>query len=377
MIQKLITTTFFCLCFINLMANEGVRNENEEPITVKLTTSTVTNKELKAQRIVDGEQPVQPLNLIIGPRKLTLWGYAQIGYTVTNKNHENKNSLEMTRIMLMANAEITQKLSFFMMYDAAKSELHEYYGQYNFSSALKLRIGQYKQPFCLENIMSPAVLNNIGYDASVLYMAGIATDPCHGNHVARDLGIMLTGDFLKVKNRNLLNYSLGVFNGPGMNQKDNNNQKDVIGMLNVLPLQNVMLSTSFLLGTGHAQANSPYGAFVTGENYKRRRWACGIEAKTKPLYLRSEYMIGNDGGIHSQGFYADAELHVRKNLDIVADYDYLKKNNKLAQSEQHAYMIGVQYWIYKRCRILSQFVYKDPKDDRSTRMWLTQFQIGF
>lgn len=369
-----------CLFSINAAAENEVANDSvgkEKTIEVKLTTSTTSDKELKAQRAVDGEKPVQPLNIIIGPSKLTLWGYAQTGYTLKNTAGVTTNALDITRIILMAKGELTKKLSFFIMYDAVKSELHEYYAEYAFSPALKVRIGQYKQPFTLESIISPTILNNISYNNSVLYMAGIATDPCQGNHVGRDAGIMFTGDVVNYKTWKLINYSIGVFNGPGMNKKENNTQKDVIGMLNVTPWQGVMLSTSFLLGTGHAESDSPYGAFVTGDNYKRTRWAIGTEIKTKPLYARSEFMVGNDGGIHSTGYYADFEAHVLPKFDIVADYDYLKKNNDLGSSEVHSYMAGFQYWIYKRCRILSQFQRNMPLTGSPTSAWITQFQIGF
>jgi hypothetical protein len=369
-----------CLFSINAAAENEVANDSvgkEKTIEVKLTTSTKSDKELKAQRAVDGEKPVQPLNIIIGPSKLTLWGYAQTGYTLKNTAGVTTNALDITRIILMAKGELTKKLSFFIMYDAVKSELHEYYAEYAFSPALKVRIGQYKQPFTLESIISPTILNNISYNNSVLYMAGIATDPCQGNHVGRDAGIMFTGDVVNYKTWKLINYSIGVFNGPGMNKKENNTQKDVIGMLNVTPWQGVMLSTSFLLGTGHAESDSPYGAFVTGDNYKRTRWAIGTEIKTKPLYARSEFMVGNDGGIHSTGYYADFEAHVLPKFDIVADYDYLKKNNDLGSSEVHSYMAGFQYWIYKRCRILSQFQRNMPLTGSPTSAWITQFQIGF
>lgn len=360
---------------INL--NDSDKTDSEKIIPVKITTTEIPEEKIKSIRAVDGEQPVHPVNINIGLSKLTLFGYAQTGYTYTDIGGQKSNAFDITRIVLMANAELTSKLNFFIMYDAVKSQLHEYYAQYNFSSALKLRIGQYKQPFTLESVMSPTILNNIGFDASVLYMAGIATDPCIGNHVGRDAGIMVTGDAVKYKNWNLFNYSLGVFNGPGMNQKENNNQKDVIGMFNVTPLKGVMLSTSFLLGTGHAESDNEYGAFKVGDNYRRHRWACGTEIKTSPLYFRGEYMIGDDEGIHSTGYYADIELHVAKKFDIIADYDYLKKNNDVDTSAQNNYVIGAQYWIYKNCRILSEFVYKNPKVGDNSRMWITQFQIRF
>jgi len=352
-------------------------SDSTKTLPVRITTTEISDEKVKAVRAVDGEQPVYPIKINIGLSKLTLFGYAQTGYTYTNVGGIESNAFDITRIILMANAEITPKLSFFIMHDAAKSELHEYYAQYAFSPALKLRIGQYKQPFSLESLLSPTVLNNIGFDASILYMAGIATDPCAGNHVGRDAGIMLTGEAVKYHDWNLLNYSLGVFNGPGMNQKENNSQKDVIGMFNITPLKGVMVSTSFILGTGHAQADNEFGAFKAGANYKRQRWTCGTEIKTDPIYLRSEYLIGNDGGIHSTGYYLDTEFHVAKHFDIVADYDYLKKNNDLSDSTQHNYMIGAQYWLFKGCRILSEFVYKNPKVGNDTKMWVTQFQVKF
>ena len=349
----------------------------EKKIDVQLTTSTTSDKDLKTQRSIDGEKPVQPLNLIIGPRKLTLWGYAQTGYTLKDVDGAQTNALDITRIILMARGELTRQLSFFIMYDAVKSQLHEYYAEYAFSSAFKIRVGQYKQPFTLESVISPTILNNISYDNSVLYMAGIATDPCMGNHVGRDAGIMLTGDFFPFKSWKLLNYSIGVFNGTGMNQKENNSQKDVIGQLNITPVKGFMLSSSFILGTGHAESDNPFGAFKAGENYKRNRWSCGTEIKTSPLYARSEFLIGNDGGIHSKGYYVDLEGHILPKFDLVADYDYLKKNNDLNSSVIRSYMAGFQYWIYKRCRILSQYVRTQPKVGAATNAWITQFQIGF
>ena len=69
--------------------------------------------------------------------------------------------------------------------------------------------------------------------------------------MGRDAGIMFTGDFFKYKTWKLFNYSIGVFNGTGMNQKENNSQKDIIGQLNITPIKSLMLSSSFILGTGH------------------------------------------------------------------------------------------------------------------------------
>lgn len=349
-------------------------------IPVKLTTTLYSDEELAARRSIDGEQPVMPANIIIGPSKVTLFGYAQTGYTYKHTNGQTTNAFDITRLILMANAELTKELSFFVMFDAASAKLHEYYAQYAFSSALKVRVGQFKQPYTLENIYPPTILSNIGFDNSVLYMTGIATDPAVGNHVARDAGIMLTGDLLPKNGRPLLNYQIGVFNGTGMSVKENNNQKSVIGMLNYMPTSSLLFSGSFALGTSQAENAKFIGEdgapmIKQGENYHRQRYALGVEWKGKPLYLRSEYMWGKDAKADMQGAYVDLEYHlIPKKLDLVADYDYLKK---IKNDETNTLTLGLQYWLYKQCRIASQFVHTNPKLGKISNAWVTQFQIAF
>lgn len=314
----------------------------------------------------------------VGKSTLKVMGYAQSTYTVQRQGDVTTNALDMQRFIVMADARITDKISFWLMYDFSSSKMHEYYAQYAFSPALKLRVGQYKQPFTMESLLPPTLISNIGMDESVAFMAGIWGDPCFGaGRVGRDLGVMLTGDLWLKEGKPLVNYSIGLFNGAGMNQKENNNQKDLIGQVNFMPLPKTTFSASFILGTAQAQAPSPYGCFAQGENYKRNRFSVGADHKNRFVNLRSEVMWGNDGGIKSMGWYANAELHLSKRLDLVANYDYLKRNLDLSDSSTHNYIGGLQYWVYKQCCVRSQFVYKDPKAGASTKMWVTQFQIAF
>ena len=323
------------------------------------------------------EQPTIP-SIQIGKSTLKIMGYGQTAYTVQSQNGEEKNMLDLQRFIVMADARITDKISFWLMYDFASSKLHEYYAQYAFLPALKLRIGQYKQPFTMESLLPPTLISNINLDESVAFMAGIAGDPCYGiGRVGRDLGVMLTGDLWLKEGKPLVNYSIGVFNGSGMNQKENNNQKDVIGQINLRPLPKTIFSAAFLLGTAKAQAASAYGCFAEGENYKRNRFTIGADHKNRIVNLRSEAMWGNDGGAKSMGWYANAEFHLTKRLDLVANYDYLKRNLDLSDSATQNWIGGLQYWVYKQCCVRSQFVYKDPKAGASTKMWVTQFQIAF
>ncbi len=342
------------------------------------TTAFAQNQETTSDiKLTTDKNNPHPLNISFGQTKLSLFGYAQSTYAVENKSHKTTNGFEVQRIILMSQLDINKHLGFFIMYDANSAKLHEYWVKYTFAPELEIRIGQMKQPFTLENLMPPTLLSVVRMNQSVAYLAGIAGDPCFGNWVGRDAGIMLTGSLLPHNGRRLLQYNLGVFNGAGMNQKENNNQKDVIGMLNYMPTKNITLSTSFILGTGHALADNVYGAFKAGDNYKRNRWSAGVEAKTKPAYLRGEWLQGNDGGIHSRGGYADAEIHIAKKLDIIADYNYLQKNNDIKESTTHTYTGGLQYWLYKQCRIQTEFSYAKQVDGPASRLWITQFQVAF
>ena len=319
---------------------------------------------------------------------INLMGYAQTTYDVTSvgesDNKKVTNGFDVQRFIMMADAKLSDKLGFWLMYDFAASKFHEYYAQYSFSPALKLRVGQFKQPFTLESLMPPFLVSNIGFDESILYMAGIGGDPCFGmGRVGRDSGIMLTGDLIDHGAGKLLGYSIGIFNGSGMNLKDNNNQKDVIGMLNVRPVTGLTISTSFILGTARAQAPSPYGAFAAGENYRRNRFSAGVEYKGSPVYVRSEFMSGWDGGVNSIGAYIDIEGRVAKNLDIVAGYDFLDRNTGLKTdapshpASTNNFMVGLQYWVYKQCGIRSEYIHKSPRMGVPVNQWITQFQIAF
>ncbi len=376
-----------------ILANEENKKENySTPLTQNVefgVSKTTYDPAVTPAADVTGA-PYNSINLEIGLSKLRLFGYAQSTYYYNRKAGVDKNALDIQRVILMADAHLTNRLSFFLMYDAVKSEMHEYYAQYQIAPYMKVRVGQYKQPFTLESTLSPTYLSTIQFDPSVLYLAGIASDPLIGNYVARDAGVMLTGDFLNNGERDLFNYSIGVFNGPGMNQKENNNQKDVSGMLQYKPTKNILIEGSFLVGTGHALKPSPFGLFPEGYDYARHRWNVGVEAKFSPLYLRAEYIQGYDGGVHSRGGYVNVLYRMFKNCDLMLNWDNLDKNVHTSRADQQAlydsngfvtrlntYTAGLMWWFHQRCRLQGQFIYTQPRVGEVTREFITQLQIVF
>ncbi len=335
---------------------------------------------------------LDPPSIALGNKfKLQLNGYAQAHYELTSIDKKVDNDFQVKRVMLIGNAMVGKRLRAMVMVDLASRRsdrfLHEYFMEYSFMPELKVRVGQFKQPFMLENIYIPTILGALNMTEGTRYMAGIAGDPLQGNMVGRDLGIMVSGEALPMKDgHRLMAYSLGVFNGAGLNQRDNNKAKDVIGMLQIYPTKNLQLTTSCIIGRGHAVEDSPYGDILQGENYKRLRWSAGIEWKEGPLYLRSEYTRGRNGNIRSQAFYAESSVRTFKNFDVVANYDFLDRNIGLPHDVRHSmaratkshnYTLGFQYWIWRQCRVATQYVHTRNDNGKNSHQWLTQFQFSF
>ena len=332
-----------------------------------------------------------PLGISVADKlSLVLNGYAQSVYQTSNIDGD-VNDFQIQRVMLIGNAMVGKHLRAMVMLDVATSRadrrLHEYFLEWSACDALQVRVGQFKQPFMLENIYIPTILGVVNMTEGTRYMSGIAGDVLQGNMVGRDVGAMITGRAFRMKDRHhLLNYSLGVFNGAGLNQRDNNSAKDLIGMLQVFPYKNWQLTSSFIWGHGHALANSPYGDVMMGENYRRLRWSAGTEWKNKYFDLRSEFTMGWNRDVKSRAFYVEGWWHALPKLDVVLNYDYLCRNTALTKAERkllpvhtvsHNTTVGLQYWLWRQCRIATQFVYGKRDVGIDTRQWVTQFQFAF
>jgi predicted porin len=185
---------------------------------------------------------------------------------------------------------------------------------------------------------------------------------------------MIQGDLWN----NWLHYQLALMNGQGINLKDQNKNKDVVGNLMVKPLKWLSVGGSFIQGKGHAlAAGNMVPGIAQGDDYTRNRWAAGATVETKPVSLRSEYLKGKDGGVKSEGFYAVASFHLIPNkADAVASYDYFNGNKSLG-NQQTNYVAGVQYWFYPKCRLQLQYTFRNVKEGENSNLIQTQIQVRF
>ena len=318
------------------------------------------------------------LNNVVNTLKerITLAGYAQVGYTYDDAGEKASNTFDLKRAIFMARGKITDKWSCYFMYSFANTgKILEAYTEYRFLPQLTARIGQFKTMYTIENPMSPCFVELINcYSQAVNYLAGInGSDPLYGSNSGRDMGILIYGDLFKKK----LSYNLAVMNGQGINLKDKNNQKDIVGSLMVHPLDWLSVGGSFVKGKGCAVAASSVKPDIAiGDSYTRNRWSAGATIQTKPVSLRTEYLAGKDGHVKSDGYYATASVHVLPKFDIVASYDYFNKN-KAQDYKQSNYVAGVQWWFYPKCRLQAQYTYCDPHKGENSNLLQAQLQVRF
>ena len=308
--------------------------------------------------------------------RLTVEGYAQVAYTYDDTEGAKANTFEVKRAILMLRGKVTDRWSVYFSYNFANtSRILEVYTEYKFMPELSVRLGEFKTMFTFENPMSPCSVELINvYSQATNYLAGYdSSDPLYGGNAGRHIGLMVYGDLFG----KLFNYKLAVMNGQGINKKDGNNQKDIVGTLIANPTDWLAVGGTFVKGTGHAVGTSAVNPDIAvGDNYTRNRWSAGAMLKFRPVDIRTEYLHGKDGNVRSDGYYAVASVHVCPKIDVIAAVDYFNRHKAL-KDWQANYVIGAQWWFYPKCRLQLQYTYRDPHLREASNLLQTQVQVRF
>src|SRR5208283_660183 len=114
--------------------------------------------------------------------------------------------------------------------------------------------GQFLVPFSLESLTQDRNLETIDRSQVVSALAARKGDLANklvdsiGNQNGRDIGIQVSGSFLHIENRYLVDYYLALLNGAGVNTLDNNQSKDFAGRLVLHPFKILDIGASYYNG---------------------------------------------------------------------------------------------------------------------------------
>ena len=233
----------------------------------------------------------------------------------------------------------------------------------------KVKIGQYKRPFTFENPMNPIDQGFMSYAQNVNKLAGFSDRV--GEHASngRDIGLQFQGDFIKnAAGRNLVHYQIGVFNGQGINVKDVDQRKDVIGGLWVMPVSGLRIGAFGWTGSysrkGSWTAVTPEGTTVEKKGVRtldRNRYALSVEYAANDWTLRSEY-------IHSQGY------SFKTTYQDVDDAKDCTVNTAAGDKADGLYALVIAPVVKKKFYLKARYDMYRPRAEWSTAK--TQYEVG-
>ena len=282
-------------------------------------------------------------------------GYGMVQYQASDKDGAENNgfNLRLVRMALegRAHTDFYWKVQMRIngnTYDPDKSStdirLVDLFGEWQKYEFFKVKAGQFKRPFTFENPMHPITQGFMSYSQNVSKLAGFS-DRCGGNASnGRDIGVQIQGDFLKnAEGRNLLHYQVGAFNGEGINQKDKDNRKDIIGGMWVMPIKGMRIGA--FGWTGSRAGVGEKNRYALSGEYAQNDWTFRSE------YIHSQGWNAAHTSDKADGIYALCIAPIQKNkLHVKARYDLYREAKEWGQSKT-MYEVGADYMFTKNLQI--------------------------
>ena len=221
-------------------------------------------------------------------------------------------------------------------------QLVDLYTEWVKHKEFRVKVGQFKRAFTFENPTNPITQGWYAYALAINNLSGFGDRTGEKSSGGRDIGLQVQGDLLPNANgRRLLHYQVGVYNGEGINQKDKDQRKDIIGGLWVMPIQGVRIGAFGWTGSADPSLGDKadgWYAFgivpvIKSKLHAKARYNCYRKAKewdssktmyevglnyyfTKNLQLNAEYARVNDRSI------ADPDKHNYNFVDVQLDFRF-------------------------------------------------------
>ena len=244
-------------------------------------------------------------------------------------------------------------------------QLVDLYAEWRKYPEFKIRAGQFKRAFTYENPTNPITQGWYAYAMVINNLSGFGDRTGEKSSGGRDIGIQFSGDlFPNANGRRLFHYQIGVYNGEGINEKDKDNRKDIIGGAWVMPISGLRIGAFGWTGTRGNMLDPVTG--VT-RSVKKNRYAISAEYDKDEYTFRAEYLhsqgwgaakAGNNvreidysKGDKADGWYVFGIVPVVKSkLHAKARYQTYRSQKEWATSKT-MYEIGMNYYFTKNLQL--------------------------
>lgn len=312
-------------------------------------------------------------------KKIQIFGYTQVRY----QNLEQTRAIDgfdIRRARLDVKGIISPFWSYRVQFDLAGTpKLIDAYAELKLNDYLNFTIGQAKISFSLENLTSSNKLEMIDRSQAVEALVARGKD-VGGNQNGRDIGIQLGGTILKLKDRPIVDYRLGIYNGSGINLADNNEKKDYATRLILHPVTGLDISGALYNGSRFIPEVKTGTAVTTpSKSIDRNRYGFDLSYDLKNLSVRSEYLHGTDDKIEREGYYVQAGYYfLEKKLQLLAKYDFYDADKAVVKNASTWYVLGANFNFNPNVCLQANYTFKQEEGTSINNNFASiQFQIGF
>lgn len=304
-------------------------------------------------------------------KNIKLSGYGMLQYQGQDSEGDTKNSfnLRLMRAILdgkISNVDWRVQIQGTNVKGPGEPtvQLVDLYAEWVKHKELRVKVGQFKRAFTFENPTHPITQGWYSYANVINALSGFGDRTGEKSSGGRDIGLQVQGDlFPNANGRRLLHYQVGVYNGEGINSKDADNRKDIIGGLWVMPVQGVRIGAFGWTGSKgeivqKLDVQDPTGN--TSKTFKRvekNRYAFSAEYDKDEYTFRAEYLHSQGMGTKeslgdkADGWYVFGIVPVIKSkLHAKARYQCYRQA-KDWESSKTMYEIGANYFFTKNLQV--------------------------
>lgn len=288
--------------------------------------------------------------------EINLGGFIQVLYT----GYENAiDEFKVNRARVKVSGNLDEDINYTLLLDAAATSiLYQASIDLTYLKWAKLRAGQFKTPFSNEYLTSSSKWDTI-------YLSKVVDDLA----TKYDIGLQISGDW------SYFGYALGVFNGEGRNNPDENNNKDMVGRIFVKPIKGLEL------GASHCQGRSGV------DRLNKDRTGGYLAFIHDPLSLKGEYIYAMDESIDEEdgsidkidryGWYAQLAFKVVPELQALVKYAFYDPDYDISGNNLETATFGLNWFFHKNAKLQLNYLCELEDEEVDDNVYASQLQVIF
>jgi len=299
----------------------------------------------RAQAVVEkqAQEAQKKEQAVTSTSPFRLSGFVQTRFTTAVNT---TNSLELRRARLALDGDFGQKISYRLQLDAVRSPvLLDARVDFKLLPYARVTFGQFKVPFSQENLISSRDL--IPIERS-LVVNNLVPGRDTGNN-GRDIGVQLAGSLVRASGKPLVDYSVGFFNGAGINRRDDNRRKDGAVRVVAHPF------------SGFSVAGDYYNGATGATSLQKERAGFELAYARKLFSFRGEYIWGHDGALRKNGWYSQFVYRLGEKWQTFFRFDNFDPNRQTKNNATNTYLLGFNVFLAKYVKLQANYGVADEQ----------------